>query len=79
MLEEGFVPESNWLLQEALMRGEFCRGEAARIPRLPERSARRVLKQLTDAELLASETPKGPVSLRFTASTLDSLFPRLYS
>lgn len=79
MLEEGFVPESNWLLQEALMRGEFDRGEAARITRLPERSARRVLKQLTEAGLLASETPKGPVSLRFPASTLDSLFPRLYS
>ena len=79
MFEGTFAPESNWLLQEALVRGEFDRGEAERITRLPERSARRVLKQLTDAGLLASETPKGPVSLRFPASTLDTLFPRLYA
>lgn len=77
-LSNGFVPESNWLLQEALVRGEFDRGEAERITRMPERSARRVLRDLTDAGLLASETPKGPVSLRFPADTLDTLFPRLY-
>lgn len=78
-LEEGLPPESNWLLQEALLRGEFDRGEAERITRLPERTARRLLRKLTDAGLLASDTPKGPVSLRFPASTLDVLFPRLYS
>lgn len=72
------APESNWLLQEALVRGEFERGEAERITRLPERSARRILKDLTEAGLLGSETPKGPVSLRFPADTLDTLFPRLY-
>lgn len=78
-LDDTLAPEANWLLQEALVRGEFERGEAERITRLPERSARRVLKQLTDAGLLASETPKGSVSLRFPADTLDTLFPRLYS
>jgi Fic family protein len=72
------APESNWLLQEALVRGEFERGEAERITRLPERSARRILKDLTEAGLLGSETPKGPVSLRFPADTLDTLFPRFY-
>lgn len=77
-LSDGLVSESNWLLQEALVRGEFDRGEAERITRMPERSARRVLRDLTDAGLLASETPKGPVSLRFPADTLDTLFPRLY-
>ena len=30
------------------------------------------------AGLLASDTPKGPVSLRFPADTLDTLFPRLF-
>jgi hypothetical protein len=29
-------------------------------------------------ELLASETPKGPVSLRFPTDALEILFPRLY-
>lgn len=77
-LSDGLAPESSWLLQEALVRGEFERGEAERITRMPERSARRVLRDLIDAGLLASETPKGPVSLRFPADTLDTLFPRLY-
>ena len=60
------------------MRGEFERGEASRICGLPERSARRVLGDLTRRGLLASDTDKGPVSLRFPASTLESLFPALY-
>jgi Fic family protein len=71
-------PEGAALLQEALFRGEFERGEVSRITGLPERTARRVLNDALHAGLLASETPKGPVSLRFPASALDDLFPRLY-
>ena len=71
-------PQSAWLLQEALIRGQFERGEAARITGLPERSARRVLQDTVASGLLGSDTPKGPVSLRFPASTLETLFPRLY-
>lgn len=71
-------PECARLLEEALMRGEFDRGEAARITGLPERTARRVLNDVTAKGLLASDTPKGPVSLRFPASSLEVLFPRLY-
>ena len=70
--------ECTRLLQEAPIRGEFDRREAERITQLPERSARRILKQLTDEGLLASETPKGPVSLRFPSDTLEISFPRLY-
>lgn len=66
------------LLTEALMRGEFERGEAARITGLPERTARRVLNDVTGLGLLASSTPKGPVSLRFPTETLEVLFPLLY-
>ena len=71
-------PEANGLLQEALIRGEYDRGEITRITGLPERTARRVLNELTDMGLLASDTPKGPVSLRFPTETLENLFPRLY-
>ena len=71
-------PEAASLLQEALMRGQFERGRAPRITGLPERSARRVLNAVIAEGLLASATPKGPVSLRFPAHALDSLFPRLY-
>jgi hypothetical protein len=71
----GWKPEAADLLEEALIRGEFERGDAAKITRLPERTARRVL---IDGGLLASNTEKGPVSLRFPADSLDMLFPRSY-
>jgi Fic family protein len=71
-------PESSRVLDEALLRGEVDRGEASRITGLPERTARRVLNDLCSLGLLASTTPKGPVSLRFPASSLETLFPLLY-
>jgi Fic family protein len=71
-------PEAARMLEETLVRGEVERGEASRITGLPERSARRVLNELTNEGMLASATPKGPVSLRFPAHSLETLFPRLY-
>ena len=77
-LNETLKPEAARLLEEALIRGEFERGEIARIAGLPERSARRVLADVVATGLLASDTPKGPVSLRFPVDALDVLFPRLF-
>jgi Fic family protein len=74
----GLRPEAARLLEEALIRGSFERGDARRITGLPERSARRVLNEVIAAGLLASETPKGAVSLRFPMDSLDALFPRLF-
>ena len=71
-------PQARRLLEEALIRGEFERGEVARITRLPERTARRILSSVIQAGLLASEKEKGPVSLRFPDDALEVLFPRLY-
>jgi len=75
---ERLKPEAARLLDEALIRGEFERGEVPRITGMPERTARRVFNDVIAAGLLASETPKGPVSLRFPVETLDILFPRLF-
>lgn len=75
---ESLKPQAARLLEEALIRGEFERGETSRITGLPERSARRVLNDVIGEGLLASETPKGPLSLRFPVWTLDILFPRLF-
>ena len=72
-------PEAASLLEEALIRGQFERGQASRISGLPERNARRVLNDVIAEGLLASATPKGPVSLRFPARALDTLLPRLYA
>lgn len=70
--------ETARLLSEALVRGEFERGAAARITGLPERSARRVLNDAIGAGLLGSDSPKGAVSLRFPAAAIEVLFPRLF-
>ncbi|AVA25777.1 hypothetical protein [Rhizobium sp. NXC24] len=75
---ETLPAEAARLLQEALVRGAFERGEAPRFTGLPERSARRLLKALIDEGLPASTTEKGAVSLRFPTHALDILFPRLY-
>lgn len=71
-------PEALHLLQEAWVRGQFDRGEISRLTGLPERSARRVLSDLTSRGLLASQMEKGPVSLRFPEQVLEDFFPRLY-
>ncbi len=76
--DDALRPEAAKLLEEALTRGEFERGDITRITGLPERTARRILNSLTAIGLLASETAKGPVSLRFPSDALDVLFPRLF-
>ncbi|ARJ68030.1 filamentation induced by cAMP protein fic [Magnetospirillum sp. ME-1] len=75
---EALKPEAARLLEEALIRGELERGDVPRITGLPERTARRVFNDVLAAGLLASDTPKGKVSLRFPVETLDTLFPRLF-
>ena len=75
---ESLKPESAALLEAALMRGEIERGAAPGVTGLPERTARRVLNDTVEAGLLASATPKGPVSLRFPEAALETLFPRLF-
>jgi Fic family protein len=72
------APESIHLLREALLRGEFPRGEAARITGRPERTARRILRDLLDQHLLTADTEKGPVRLAFPAKIAGYYFPRLY-
>lgn len=70
--------ESFYLLREAFLRGEIPRGEAARITGKPERSARRVLRDLLDKSLLVSDSEKGPVRLAFPAKVAAYYFPQLY-
>lgn len=76
---DALKPEATRLLEEALIRGEFERGDVPRITGLPERTARRVFNDVLAEGLLASETPKGPVSLRFPVASQDILFPRLFA
>ena len=75
---ERLRPEAAALLEQTFVRGEIERGEASRITGLAVRTAQRLLNDLVGEGLLASATPKGPVSLRFPADSLEGLFPRLY-
>ena len=77
-LDPYLKPEAAALLRAALHRGEFPRGEAGAITGLGERTARDLLSTLVKMNLLGSENPKGPVSLRFPTRTHEVLFPRLF-
>jgi len=66
------------LLREALLRGEFPRGEAARIIRVGERTGRSVLALATGAGLLVSDSPKAPVRLGFPAKVIETYLPLLF-
>ncbi len=74
----GLPSTATAIAQDVLLRGEVPRGEATRITGLRDRAAREVLRQLTSGGLLASATPKGPVSLRVSAEAAEALFPRLF-
>ena len=71
-------PEAFDLLAQTLQRGELARGEAARVTGLKERSARDLLGALVDDGILGSDSPKGPVSLRFPLDAIEILFPSLF-
>lgn len=76
--DERLKPEAAMLLDAAVFRGEIERGAASSITGVPERTARRLLGSLERAGLLASDHPKGPVSLRFPSKAVDQLFPQLF-
>ncbi|QWF71473.1 Fic family protein [Methylomonas paludis] len=77
--KQGMRPEAFLILHRILLQGEMPRGEAERVTGLKERSARMVLADLIQDGIVNSQTPKGPVSLRFSSQSLDILFPRLFS
>jgi len=66
------------LLEQTLQRGELPRGDADRVTGLKERTARDLLAALVSDGILGSDTPKGPVSLRFPLDAIEVLFPSLF-
>lgn len=78
-IELGRLPNGSWeLLREALVSGEFRRGEAERLTGYRERQARTVLNALIGRGVLTSQSPKGPVRLAFGADVVEQWFPTLY-
>lgn len=76
---QGLRPEAFFILHRILLQGEMPRGEAERVTGLKERSARMVLADLVKDGIVNSQTPKGPISLRFTSQSIDLLFPKLFA
>lgn len=76
--QQAFKAEAFTVLESVLLRGELARGEADRITGLSERTARTLLSTLISDGILGSDTPKGPVSLRFPLHAVEKLFPRLF-
>jgi Fic family protein len=66
------------LLRDLVYRGIIPRGEVSRMLKLPERSARRVVRLLADEGFIASPTSRAPLSVRFPAHAAPYLFPGLY-
>jgi Fic family protein len=73
-----FRGEAFSLLEAVLRYGELARGEIDRITGLRARTARTLLATLIQDGVLGSETPKGPVALRFPLHAAEILFPRLF-
>jgi Fic family protein len=75
---ESLRPEAVWILDEILLRGEMARGDAERVSGLRERTARTLVGSLVKDGIVGSDTPKGPLSLRFPLHAVEVLFPRLF-
>jgi Fic family protein len=71
-------PQAFALLEQTLQRGTLPRGDAAQVTGLKERTARDLLGTLIADGILGSETPKGPVALRFPMDAIEILFPSLF-
>jgi len=66
------------LLREALLMGEFARGQAPEITGYQERRGRQILTTLLKKGLLVSKGPRAPVRLGFPLDVVERWFPRLY-
>lgn len=74
------IPRGSWpLLREAVVAGEFARGQASPLTGYEVRQARTVLNTLVDAGYLLSSGPRSPVTLGFPIHAMERWFPRLYT
>jgi Fic family protein len=75
----GRLPRGTFsLLREALLAGEFERGQAPSLTGYKERMARNVLSRLLELGLLTSVGPKAAVRLGFPIGVIERWFPALY-
>jgi Fic family protein len=74
------IPKRSWpLLREAVVTGEFTRGQAVELTGYGVRQARTVLNALIAAGYLDSPGPRSPVRLGIPVTAIERWFPRLYA
>lgn len=73
-----FRPEATRLLRTMLAQGPVPRADVEDITGLGDRTARRMVRSLIDEGLVASETKRTPLRLRFPAHVAPYVFPGLY-
>jgi Fic family protein len=73
-------PEAFWVLKEIILAGSIKRGEAERLTGKSEKTARAIVKNLLDLELLKIEESnfKSPLRLNIPLFALPYYFPELY-
>jgi len=71
-------PDSSRLLRAAFMRGEIRRGEAGTILNKAPSTARKIVKELIEAGLLTSDSPKSSLKVALPSRALSFYFPDLY-
>lgn len=76
--EEEFRTEAKFILREVMLRGKVPRGEAKRITGLGERTARSLVSQLEEEELISSETHRSPIEFNIPPKVVGYYFPNLY-
>lgn len=71
-------PESATIISEVLTHGEIPRGAVPGLINKPERSTRRIIKELTEKKLLQSKTEKSPLQFSIPLEVVGYYFPQLY-
>jgi Fic family protein len=71
-------PKSGSILEAVLYRGELPRGDADSVAGTGERQARRIVSALVDKGVLASESPRAPLRLVFSATLASRWMPGLF-
>jgi Fic family protein len=74
----GFRPEATRLLRTMLAQGPVRREDVEQVTGLGDRTSRRMVRALLDEGLVASETQRAPLRLRFPAHVAPYVFPGLY-
>lgn len=73
-------PEARFIIEQAFLKGKITRGEVVRLTGKSENTARKIMKEVMDKEILIakSDDVKTPLYINFPVKVSPYLFPKLY-